>query len=343
MGRPGALAETYTAHCASSGTPLVMAGTFRRQLDDRLGPGFDLGDARGQRDFGHYLRARWGRSGRVAPSGRARSTTIASVAVRCLRTCPDPNTPARHRCGRQRRIPGSRSECRARVPAVHVLACDAGRTGAVISWAGRTCIFRCCPGRGLARASSRTLSPARQRDARWQPVVSGEGSRSAGEALSVVVIDKLPFAPPDDPVLSARIARMQAGRARTRSWITSCHGRRLRSSRARDADPRRNRPRGADDLRPASGQQTLRSETQLDSLPPMKRTARPGRGAGVLRTPGQRLESSRLGSRRRARHENLHFGWRRLHRLSPGAAAARARHARRRRREAGSDQPDQAL
>jgi ATP-dependent DNA helicase DinG len=31
-----------------------------------------------------------------------------------------------------------------------------------------------------------------------------------GEALSLVVIDKLPFAPPDDPVLSARIERMKS-------------------------------------------------------------------------------------------------------------------------------------
>lgn len=29
-----------------------------------------------------------------------------------------------------------------------------------------------------------------------------------GEALSVVIIDKLPFAPPDDPVVAARIARI---------------------------------------------------------------------------------------------------------------------------------------
>ena len=29
-----------------------------------------------------------------------------------------------------------------------------------------------------------------------------------GEALSLVVIDKLPFAPPDDPVLSARIEKI---------------------------------------------------------------------------------------------------------------------------------------
>jgi ATP-dependent DNA helicase DinG len=30
-----------------------------------------------------------------------------------------------------------------------------------------------------------------------------------GEALSLVVIDKLPFAPPDDPVLAARIEHMR--------------------------------------------------------------------------------------------------------------------------------------
>ncbi|MBS1189067.1 MAG: ATP-dependent helicase [Rhodocyclaceae bacterium] len=40
-----------------------------------------------------------------------------------------------------------------------------------------------------------------------------EGVDVRGEALSLVVIDKLPFAPPDDPVLAARIEQMnQAGR-----------------------------------------------------------------------------------------------------------------------------------
>jgi ATP-dependent DNA helicase DinG len=37
-----------------------------------------------------------------------------------------------------------------------------------------------------------------------------EGVDVRGEALSLVVIDKLPFAPPDDPVLSARIDRMRS-------------------------------------------------------------------------------------------------------------------------------------
>jgi ATP-dependent DNA helicase DinG len=37
-----------------------------------------------------------------------------------------------------------------------------------------------------------------------------EGVDVRGEALSVVIIDKLPFAPPDDPVLSARIDKLTA-------------------------------------------------------------------------------------------------------------------------------------
>jgi ATP-dependent DNA helicase DinG len=35
-----------------------------------------------------------------------------------------------------------------------------------------------------------------------------EGVDVRGEALSLVVIDKLPFAPPDDPVLAARIEKI---------------------------------------------------------------------------------------------------------------------------------------
>jgi ATP-dependent DNA helicase DinG len=37
-----------------------------------------------------------------------------------------------------------------------------------------------------------------------------EGVDVAGEALSLVAIDKLPFAPPDDPIQEARVARMKA-------------------------------------------------------------------------------------------------------------------------------------
>jgi ATP-dependent DNA helicase DinG len=37
-----------------------------------------------------------------------------------------------------------------------------------------------------------------------------EGVDVPGDALSVVVIDKLPFAPPDDPLLAARLTRLAA-------------------------------------------------------------------------------------------------------------------------------------
>jgi Rad3-related DNA helicase len=37
-----------------------------------------------------------------------------------------------------------------------------------------------------------------------------EGVDIAGDALSLVVIDKLPFDPPDDPVHEARVAQMKA-------------------------------------------------------------------------------------------------------------------------------------
>ena len=36
-----------------------------------------------------------------------------------------------------------------------------------------------------------------------------EGVDVPGDALSVVVIDKLPFAPPDDPLLAARLAQLR--------------------------------------------------------------------------------------------------------------------------------------
>ncbi len=45
-----------------------------------------------------------------------------------------------------------------------------------------------------------------------------EGVDIAGEALSLVVIDKLPFDPPDDPVHEARVQRM---RERGEDWFNS--------------------------------------------------------------------------------------------------------------------------
>ncbi len=49
-----------------------------------------------------------------------------------------------------------------------------------------------------------------------------EGVDVRGEALSLVMIDRLPFSPPDDPVLAARIEQASTPRDATPSWSTSC-------------------------------------------------------------------------------------------------------------------------
>ena len=100
--------------------------------------------------------------------------------------------------------------------------------------AARSCCSPRC-GRSRARASSVAQAFARE-GLDWPLLVQGEGSRSElltrfrelgnavllgsasfwegvdvpGDALSVVVIDKLPFAPPDDPLLAARLERLRA-------------------------------------------------------------------------------------------------------------------------------------
>ena len=54
----------------------------------------------------------------------------------------------------------------------------------------------------------------------WRARVSGRVD-VPGDALSVVVIDKLPFAPPDDPVLAARVDYLEK-KGPILSSFTSC-------------------------------------------------------------------------------------------------------------------------
>jgi len=88
--------------------------------------------------------------------------------------------------------------------------------------------------RAMQRAYEILLAEFERKNLKYPLLIQGEGSRNEllsrfrehgnavllgsqsfwegvdvrGEALSLVVIDKLPFAPPDDPVLAARIAEM---------------------------------------------------------------------------------------------------------------------------------------
>lgn len=105
----------------------------------------------------------------------------------------------------------------------------------VISAAGGRAFLLCTTLRAVRRAAERLREVFEREQRPWPLLVQGElgrtelldkfraagnavliGSQSfwegvdvRGDALSVVIIDKLPFAPPDDPVLAARIADME--------------------------------------------------------------------------------------------------------------------------------------
>jgi ATP-dependent DNA helicase DinG len=106
----------------------------------------------------------------------------------------------------------------------------------VIEAAGGRAFLLCTTLRAVRRAAERLRELFAERQLPWPLLVQGElgrnellerfrsagnavlvGSQSfwegvdvRGDALSVVIIDKLPFAPPDDPVLAARIDKLRA-------------------------------------------------------------------------------------------------------------------------------------
>ena len=142
---------------------------------------------------------------------------------------------------------------------------------------------------------------------RWPLLVQGDGSRSEllsrfrelgnavllgsasfregvdvpGDALSVVVLDKLPFAPPDDPLLAARLEHLACrGRQPVLRSSGAAGGDRAEAGR-RPSDPHRIRPRRTDDLRPAAHRQAY-GRRIWRSLPPMRRTRETRGSGGVL-------------------------------------------------------------
>ncbi len=104
----------------------------------------------------------------------------------------------------------------------------------VLKASGGRAFFLCTSLRAMLRAHELLLEAFKREGLDYPILLQGQGSRSTmldrfrrmgnavligsqsfwegvdvrGEALSVVIIDKLPFAPPDDPVLAARIDRI---------------------------------------------------------------------------------------------------------------------------------------
>ncbi|MBP0599612.1 ATP-dependent DNA helicase [Herbaspirillum sp. LeCh32-8] len=104
-----------------------------------------------------------------------------------------------------------------------------------IEAAGGRCFFLCTTLRAVNRAAERLRVEFEERGLNFPLFVQGEAGRTElldrfraagngvligsqsfwegvdvrGDALSLVIIDKLPFSPPDDPVLAARISEME--------------------------------------------------------------------------------------------------------------------------------------
>ena len=149
---------------------------------------------------------------------------------------------------------------------------------------------------GAGRSASRTELLDRFR-ASGNAVLVGsqsfwEGVDVRGDALSLVVIDKLPFAPPDDPVLAARLEALhEEGRNAfvdhqlPQAVITLKQG---AGRLIRDGDGSRR----ADDLRSAPRRQAV-WPAHLAKPAAVQAHARDRRGARVLRGPGRRGRSDR--------------------------------------------------
>jgi ATP-dependent DNA helicase DinG len=206
--------EVFTQAAALRMTPLSIAGPFRRQLE---GPprAWILTSAtlavRG--DFSHY-RDELG----LADADTACWDSPFDYAANALVYLP-PALP----------LPNSAEHTDAVVDAtVPVLAASGGRAFLLFTSL-----------RAMRQAHARLAERLRATGLDLPLLLQGEGSRSEllerfrrlgngvlvasasfwegvdvrGEALSVVVIDKLPFAPPDDPVLAARLEHLRrAGR-----------------------------------------------------------------------------------------------------------------------------------
>ncbi|HSB49317.1 MAG TPA: ATP-dependent DNA helicase [Burkholderiales bacterium] len=187
-------------------TPLSIAEIFRRQIDDYARAWvFTSATLSVNGDFGHYCR-QMGIADARAASWESPFDFAAQARLYIPRGLPDPNTPEH-----------TESVIEAALPLIEAAG---GRTFLLFTSL-----------RAMRRGRERIERAFAERGWDYPLLTQGEGSRSdmlvrfrdlgnavllgshsfwegvdvRGEALSLVVIDKLPFAPPDDPVLAARI------------------------------------------------------------------------------------------------------------------------------------------
>ena len=169
--------------------------------------GADLGDADRRRVV--RLRPRPPRRRRRATScGSPRSSTTRAQAILYLpRSMPDPRSPRVRRRGGARGGRDPEADRGPRLRAVHELRQPA--RGRSASRAPSSSIRSSCRARRRASALLRDFKATPNAvllatSSFWQ------GVDVVGEALSCVIIDKLPFASPGDPITAARIEAINA-------------------------------------------------------------------------------------------------------------------------------------
>ncbi|AUL99978.1 ATP-dependent DNA helicase [Pseudothauera hydrothermalis] len=207
-------AEVFSQSVALNATPLYVSDVFRRQLEGHLRAWiFTSATLAVGQDFGHYCRelglawlepppltAVWG-----SPFDYGQQALLYAP-----QGMPDPNAPDYSEAVARKALPLIRA-ARGRafvlctslraMRRVHQLLADG------LSAAGEQLPLL------LQGEGSRTELLARFRRLGNAVLVASqsfwEGVDVPGDALSLVVIDKLPFAPPDDPVLAARVEHLQ--------------------------------------------------------------------------------------------------------------------------------------
>lgn len=208
-------AEVFSQSLALNATPLHVAPIFRRQLQEGHPRAwiFTSATLAVGRDFGHYLRE-LGLDG-LDPSP---ATSVwgspfdygSQALLYAPQAMPDPNSPGY-------------PEAVARV-ALPLIRAAQGRTFVLCTALRAMRRIHELLAEGLAREglgfplllqgeASRSELLERFRQAGNAVLVASqsfwEGVDVPGDALSVVIIDKLPFAPPDDPVLAARVEYLE--------------------------------------------------------------------------------------------------------------------------------------
>lgn len=203
-------AEVYTQALALNATPLSVADIFRRQMEDNprawiftsatLSVGNDFGHYCGELGLHNAETAQWG-----SPFDYERQALLYAPE-----NMPEPSAP-------------TYAEAVARAAWPLIKACRGG-------------VFVLCTS---LRAMKRIHELIEDKLSAWDPerplLLQGQATRSElldrhraagnavlvasqsfwegvdvrGDALQLVIIDKLPFAPPDDPVLSARIEHLK--------------------------------------------------------------------------------------------------------------------------------------